>query len=484
MKNRNVWELFTLMNDSERKRFPHWLEGELMGSQKEVVRLFDSMSRFSQTHTIPTWEEIWAAVPYDGNDPYQAFRKTASLLSDRIFIFLSIQQFRNEPYIADTLGIKALRKRSASPRLFLKAFKKSERKMDTVVWKDDNYYRAIYELECELNIFAQKHKLKGINHRLEEIIYAFDRWWIFEKFKIAPILFSGTSAKDNPRQNFLIEEVKAKVPDLPGYETWKSLHIYEELDQLISGKHSDERTLVSKIQAVQDHVPVDQLHDIYSLISNSYTRKVNREGSEKIIRSFLSIYDWGIQSRLVFEGKYLPSGHFLNLINLSLRINDSERAEQYFLTLKDSISETEKLQVLVFARSLMDFADQKYESVRKALSQIKLSHPIRACTARIRHWQASYEIDRKSPYFHHERRILVKQADSIISYIRNHKGLSRSQKIIFFTHAQYLRKLASANTSNKLERLKKLVISMNESNIKSWLISRIEDRISQDIEIR
>jgi hypothetical protein len=483
MTHRIAWKYLQTLTPPERAQFLRWLEAELGPRQAYLQQLAQLL--VAATPPIPTETHFWARLypdqPYDDG----RLRKLLRDLSQQLETYLSIQAFRRDEGALDQFLLRELNRREA-PDLFRKALRRIETRLQRLPGHTPDYYRQRYELEVE-----RQHLEVRLGHPAvssspasstdpfaglstpKRAALAFDGWWTLEKLHLALVDLNLQHIYGHSPPAFLVTPLLEQLPQLPLYAKDPWFSILHEAYQTLSGEFPKAfDRLMGDLKQHQLSLPDSELRFLHSLLLNHSVRGLNRQGSREMARRIYELYEWAIEAGFILLEGQLPRQHYKNLITISLRIEDFQRAWHYLHMYQPLLPEEVREDAFMFNLANYHYACAEYGKVVQLVSGRRFQRTFEEIHARANMLQAQYELEQ-------DREWLVTQLESLIRYVRDRRDLSDLHKKSYLNRLRLFRRLLQANGFEELARLASDIETTEPIDHPDWLRQKVAATLAQ-----
>ncbi|MEZ4827299.1 MAG: hypothetical protein R3C61_13625 [Bacteroidia bacterium] len=484
MQQRKIWQLFSALSEEEVVQFDHWLDAELFGKQEFVRKLKDFLvSKYPfPPDDMDTWNYLYHGKSYDD----ARLRKLCGDLTYQLEEFLALCAFRLDRQTREHLLLQELSRRNR-PDLFIKMLRKIEKELSGTNNRNGRYYRRLYEVESEKIRFEFAHRKQIDRHPLNIAEfpgkdlsalhlhnYAFDSWWLHEKLSLMATNLNNRQWQEAGPENILMQEIMDIIDNHPVFHNQNWLVIYQEVCRIISG---DIKGNLSRLIQVLRNENAKEVHEdqlsVFSLLLNHFIRRLNTTGDASVAKEIYTLYEWGIEDRLIFSDQFLPSVHYKNIVTICLRTEDYERAWEYLHNLRHLLPPEEQEDVYTLRLAQYFVHQKKHTEVIRTLSNRRFNHTTDEINARSFLLEAHYEVNRLDTEW------LISQTENLIRYIRKQDGLGNNARQAYLSRFRLFRRLISAFTVEELHLLAQVVKRADPIDRPQWLLEKIAEKIQQ-----
>jgi hypothetical protein len=482
MENRKLWKIFKSLSDRERRRFSHWLEGELEDKQYYLQQLNQIL--VEAFPDAPDRQQIWKMLYPKSSFDDARLRKLTRDLTGWLEEFLAVEAFRKDEAKKDLFLLRNLSERGLNEE-FGKLVRKLDRQLQGQEVRDRSFFRFKYELEliCQEYETQNRSKIrrptlstspdgKADHQSLKRIQQFFDQWWVQEKLFIGTALLSQKQATGLEVDSLFLEELIEflKTDNLFSQEPISQL--YNQVYLLLSGEEVESIKELLGILTKEIHkLPEEDLHTLWLQMVNFYVRSWNNTGDNRFGHPLALLFEWAIEADILLVDGYLPETYYKNLIIICLRIQEYEKAwtylHQYKSKLKPGIAE--KVYVLSLS-GYYNYQDQ-FQEVIDLLRPVKFVKPLDEIRARSYLLNAYFAVDMEDEEW------LLSQTNNLIRYIRSKSYLPNEHKKPLLNRFQLFKKILKTNQKDGLNQLLEQIDSTHPLDDPSWLRDKVERKL-------
>ena len=482
MKNRKLWKIFKSLSDRERRRFSHWLEGELEDKQYYLQQLnqalIDTFPDAPDRHQV--WQMLYPRSPFDD----ARLRKLTRDLTGWLEEFIAIEAFRKDGAKKDLFLLRSLFERGLNEE-FGKQVRKLDRQLRNQKIRDRDLFRFRYELEIICQEYETQNRskpqrpaitdypdAKADHQALKRIQLFFDQWWVQEKLFIGTAVLSQKQATGLEVDSLFLEELIEflKTDNLFSQEPISQL--YHRVYLLLSGKEVESiRELLETLTKEIHKLPEEDLHTLWLQMINFYVRSWNNSGDNRFGHPLALLFEWAIEADILLVDGCLPETYYKNLVVICLRIQQYEKAWAYLHQYKSKLKPEIAEKVYILSLSGYHNYRQEFQEVINLLRPIKFVKPLDEIRARSYLLNAYFSVDMEDEEW------LLSQTNNLIRYIRSKSYLPNEHKKPLLNRFQLFKKILKTNQKDELNQLLKQIDSTHPLDQPSWLKEKVEKKL-------
>lgn len=250
------------------------------------------------------------------------------------------------------------------------------------------------------------------------------------------------------------------------------IQLYQLLIKLYS-KNSTElfHQIFETITYSKDQIDKEELKEVCTLLANYSISQIN-SGNEQFLKHLFDSYSLMIDFGIFYTKNQLSPWKFLNMVTISLRLNEISWTKNFINEHIDHIPEPFRKNAMVYNTANYYYHNKEYAKADSLLQEHKFNDP--TYTPSIRSLQMKI-------YFETEDDYLFKYyVESFLKFIQRNKQLSNYNKegyLNFIKTASKINKLRTEPLSSKRDlRLNKIVNDINGFDYiqnSTWLLEQV-----------
>ena len=331
MKHRKFRKLYALLTRQEKKKFRRHLLCELGYPEHIIIKTFDQIKERKNKNQI--WDTIYPNKPFDD----EAFRKLMWKLNRYLADFFATLHLKNSKHFRDLSMLKEIGSRGNSEAFFL-AFNKASKDLENLPERDAEYYFTRSTFQAFYAQHFVKHQPSDIVLNMKQANDSLDLGWAHKKvvFELASVNLKKikNEAYQIPKT---IEFIFNMIDEDSIFSQSPTLHFYRDLFGLISEAFLPRREVARQFEEVKPLLGESEQKNVFFLIMNYYARDIKKEYDETSLQKFLSLYQFGLESKLLFIDNELPPMHLKNMVSLAISLRRFNLAETWLNTLKKKL---------------------------------------------------------------------------------------------------------------------------------------------------
>ncbi|RMG72489.1 MAG: hypothetical protein D6722_05355, partial [Bacteroidetes bacterium] len=444
MKNRTLWQLWSLLTEAEQVHMGQWLQTELGETQVYIQRLYRCL--LGQT-TAPTPAALWQALYPDAPFNDDRLRKLMRDLSQWLEVYLATRTFLADPEARDRYLLRGISQRGGKAlfeHLLRRIWRRHSRRPD----RSAAFFRQQFLLETE----QWEHQL---SHHYQAAIdpaplqRALERWWLHERMELlcleaAQAHRQGSSVTLNdPLLSYA--QAQATSANLP------ALRLYLEVYHLLRGdSDKDAQVVREQLQAVGSQIQAHEQRNLLNLLLNYHIGALNAAESDLHAREILNLYQWGLEARILLRDGHLAWNQYKNILTISLRLRMPDVAWAYLHDLRPLLPQELREDAYQFNLGQYYFSQGRFAEVIATYREQRFALPLYDVQARAYLLQAHYEQEGPGTEW------LISMTESALRYVREQQLPPLHQKG-YQNFFRLLRRLMAASTPAAIGRLTRIL---------------------------
>lgn len=472
MEDRKVVKLIRLLDKKERKKCEKWLLAEL-SAKNVLLKLYQLLTKIlsrDEENPFAKFEEpkIWGKLI--SNRPYNdsRFRQMCSQLAALVEEFVAIEAFRRDKHGRNLSLIRELQLREANS-LAESSMNKAQKELQNDSIRDQLYFRKKLLLDQEhLQII---YKLSGNigAKQIKPLTNIIDQWILHEKMYNVHI--AKNLGVKNDELSLLSKVIIEICEKLPLKERLPILNLYISLYLKLGEDPQKMLEVFTIFKKVKELLSRSNYLNIFILILNFYTRRVNTLGTKEEVSILLELYEWGVEDKTLFNQHYLIASHYKNIIKLCLRLRRIEKAQHYIESLKEFLNEKDREDAYLFMVGLLHFYSEKFGKAVQILG--KLSLPLIEDELNRRNYvlQSFYELG--------ERVELEGNLHALNEFIRSQKNISKYYQNTWYNQVKLFQRLLRVQNIKRLENLLRDIQTTKPLGNPEWLLEKTQQALEK-----
>jgi len=470
MKNRKIWVLLNVLTKGEAQHFIRWLRAELNGSQASILALAEIL--VSHLPRAPLAKQLQEIMSKKDKKVKKYFTKYLTILTSYIEHFLMCRALQFHPQEADVLLLKELNRRKTLDAFELES-QRIHRSLDQLP-QDASYYYKRFQLQAEKRKHALRSKHKLDSTQLLVMNDSIDYWWLYQKILT---LCTACSAEERTHQSILPDsslEFEHWQEKYARKEAQPLLTLYARLFEVLQNPSvSEANILLNELKQGRSIYAREDAASCYIMLLNLFINQLNETGTPKMIELVLELYIWGFKQKYIYQGKYLPAGHYKNFITICVKGERFELAKKYLYELKADLPLLHREEVFTLALSTLLAGQGQFQEVVDLLSQWKRGQLSNRLHAKALLMEAYYELGETY------REQLITQVDNWLKYFRKidpeKARMSKNNYQSWLNRFRFLKRLAEVSDMEpkRLRRLKKEIEKEKYLGKKAWFLQKI-----------
>jgi hypothetical protein len=221
------------------------------------------------------------------------------------------------------------------------------------------------------------------NEHLQLAADALDVFYVAEKLRYACDIFNYEIVLNIRYQLTHIEDI-LRWAEEPAFENAPPVQVYYRLAQLL--KNPEEPTWFEQAkQAVERYEPAfppGELRQVYTLLLNFCTMRINRYNDERFWTEYLDINKLLLKNGLIFDGTDIPPWRYTNLVNVGLKVGQTEWVWDFMHNHRKQLPPEYTGNVFRYNLAQFHYHQKKHDAAQRALAQVEFTNVVFNITAR------------------------------------------------------------------------------------------------------
>ncbi len=452
----------------ELNRFEKYLRSPYFNSAEVLIQLFELWSKQLNAKKELSKEEMWASLhPKEKYDDLK-FRKYNSQLLKLIEGFLAQEEYEADNLYEANFLMQAVGKRKME-KLINTTLRNAKLKSEQQLYKPADYYFHQYQIEKNAYDLKDFESKRTERTNIAEIINNLDRFYLAEKMRYYCTLLSQQSLVAIDYELLFIDEIVAHIENNK-YEDYPAIALYYQI--YLTQKEVENKEHYFKFRELLVKyalaIPPSEANEMYRHALNYCIKWINRKDLQ-FLEEYFNVYDEFISSKIIFEGTGLTTGHFTNIVTISLRLKKYEWTEKFIDQYKSYLPSEQRENYSNFYKAQMFFYQKKYQYVIINLNKVEetdiMNYYISKCLLAATYFELK------------EFSALESLLDSFRAMIFRNKKLSDIQQNGYKDFIKFVKKLINVTSGDRKEIILLKKDFDNTKNVPSanWLREKIAE---------
>lgn len=254
--------------------------------------------------------------------------------------------------------------------VFLKENKVLERQLAASPWQS---CRQAAQISRARQLFwkSASHQDRETGGNMRELSHAFDTSVALETLRLACMGYSQPGGRDS-MPVFLPAALDAvqqgRIPDIPAIQVYYQAFKTQELSPEAAEAHF--RALYTLLDTHWQQFPPAEIRDLYLIALNFCIRRVNA-GSRTYLRAAFTLYQTGIERRLLLDNGYLSRYTYNNALLIAIALEEWEQAESLLVTYRDWLPPKDRNSAWQYNSAVFYFRKKDYARAQEILRHVE-----------------------------------------------------------------------------------------------------------------
>ena len=476
MDNYKILDVLRTLDKKELRRFGDFISSPYFNKNKNVIRLFNSLTKFHPVynHKNLTLEKLFVKVFL--NDKFD-YHKISNIISDLYKLsekYIVQMQVEQKEFYIERNFLRGLRNRRLY-KIYEVIYSSYIKKLIDRKYKDEDYFFNLYELNDEYLWYAT---IKKPNTELNILQTEFDHFICYVLIRLLRFYNLMLHEKSQNYVDYkmtLLDEVMSLLQkteyDNPSIKIFKTT--------LLLLKTKDVKHYNDLWRLKEKHFDEFKFDDQYLLFVHLYdyaAYMVNFIGDDDYNKDMFRIYREMIECEFMTPGSFLYP-NIMNIIKISCRVGELEYAEKILEMFKDHFPPDEKLSILNFCYGIIENAKGNFPVALTHFSKTNFKNFIFKVQVKILLLKIYYKLS----MFEDARNMI----DTFKHFISREKNLidehRQSYNLFLNLLSMLIKAMESPDKSNLSfvrEKIRKQLDTMptNPFRIKIWLLEEVTKR--------
>ena len=454
----------------EREAASGFLQYVCAGKQPDLLKLYAFLCKpiFKQDGSA----ERKAAHAYlYGNAKYDdlKIRRLLSKLRELLELFLVWEDCRKDEAFIKLRTLSIYRRRKMDKH-FGGAQLSARKTLYKSGRRDAAHHYAKMRLAEEQLRFSEAKNERSKKEYLQQTMDLFDLHYVMVKLKLACEMLTYHnvlgSEPDIPLLNEAVDlaerENRLELPAVAAY-----YHILMTFRQPEVAKHFENLKVLLSEKA--HCFPPEEARELYYFALNHCAVNINC-GKSQFMDEIFALYQIGLTTQLLFDGKYLSPWNYKNIVTVGLRLGKNEFVKAFIYEHCQSLEADFRENAFVYNLANYHFYVREYGKVLELLQQVEYDEIFYRLDARSLLLKTYYEAG--------ETEALYALLNSFRQFLSRDKTIGKARKSTYRNLIFFVKKLAGINAKNKqtLERLQVEIAQTKAIADKNWLLQKLKEK--------
>lgn len=474
---KGVTLLLLAFSPTEQQEFSAWLSFSHQNKDTAFVRLYQAMKPFvegapSSNHSFPDidliWNKIFPTKPFD----QLALNRLAEKLKRETEKFLIRETALQQTQYRNPILLSVIAK-----KLGRNEFNKARRRLNKSSSRNSSA-PGFSEIQIELTALQliQQQSGKGqpaaFASQLDQIEDQLELAYCFELAKLTISRVSKFPYSSDQAVDRILQKIRSfSIESLPPW-----MNLIAILMRIIQGDSEALDSLLLNWEEWQIDCPLEIESAVYALIYNQLVRRFARsnqrhDGQQAIDYTLQAIRE----KKLLREGQ-LPGSILKNLIAMSIRISEIEKAQEYLEKFSEILSPDEKEESIQFNIGLIRFNRQQYSEMISQFYQIQFRKDYHRFHAQALMLMAYFHLSPTQA--RQDETTISTHLRTLSSMIRTSPNTAKSTRERFRNFGKCYRKLLRVRELEQYDKLRTDIESEPELAEKTWFLEQLSDNMS------
>ena len=468
MENLKIFRVFQVLNRKEAESIiEHFSLPYYIDKQPKMALLVKFLLKIKNNQLTTTKEEMFHAA--FGNEIYDdlKFRHLCSEVTERVISIL----------IRDKLALKKIESNLAllawyQDNRLEKDYISLKKDIGTLIYnnkfQDIQTYWDKYNYYLFPNNFSEDRLQQNQQEQLSVASDNLDIYYMSKKLQMAAEMITLKKVSSATYDIRFIDEI---INIVENTELLKNDLLRLYYFNLMNLHHTQKTEYFFSLKdlfiEIYVKLPSSEARTIYYFLLNKCAVMIN-SGEEIWLNHIMDLYKLGLESELIYVGKYLSIWNFKNIITTTLRLKQYDYVLQLLNTQIKNLPEEHRENAYTYNMANYYFHIKNYDKVLPLLQSVNYS-------------ELFYELDSrtlliKTYYETHETDSLFAAIDSFSQMMRRTKRINQSRLTSYIKFIKYIKKLINA----KYKRQKARIALASELRAttgvadKGWLLSKLQ----------
>ena len=383
MKDSKLIELFQTLSARRLSRFGEFLQSPYFNKNSDCLLLFNYLQKYAPSfnHEHLSRQTILKVLP--GNklrDEKNLAHLTSKLLS------LAEKFLSAEAMLADTwkqqVELLGQYRQLDLPRHYKSARADLEKLLKNFPYRNAAFYRE--QLFAERLLFEHSDRnQRDFNEQLQASANALDVFYMVEKLRYTCEILNYEAVLNIHYEVAFLDEILAWSAS-PSFTEIHTIQVYRHLVLMLRNPDEPARFETAKtlIKASGQYFEPQELRQLFTLLLNYCTRRINRFGDIGFLAEHLEINKLLLENGLIFENGLIPPWDFTNIVAVGLKTGQTDWTWQFIHDYHHRLPAEYADNVFRYNLAQYHYYLKNYDDAQRALLQVEISDVLLNVTVR------------------------------------------------------------------------------------------------------
>lgn len=465
-----LYELLSALSVYELNRLQKFIVSPYHNEDQKLVNLLNYLLPYlkhknaQDIDRMDIWKKVYGKLLYSN-------LKYARLLSDavkKVESFLVIERVKasqstGNHYLLDIFNERNLNKHF--PELYFTTIKKLEQQ----TFRDSDFFFHRFQLDAQQNIYLENKKLRTTEKNLLQTVASLDAFYLIHKLRYCAAILHYKKFLTLEGEVILLREILEHLR-ITNYQHQPAVQLYHTiLLTLIEPEQEQHFVGLRKLmQKYRTLFPSNTNKEFFAFALNYCIRKINL-GHAEYQSEILLLYKEALKLELLLNNGNITPWDFKNIVTISLRNKEFKWTVQFIDDYKNKIPKPDRGNAYTFNMARYYFATKKYDKVLSLLQDVKYDDVFYLLDSKTTLMKTYFELGEYQP--------LMSLKESFRILLRRKKTISDQNRVNYMNFLRFTLKLyrIDVKQKQKLEELKKQIITTGNIADKSWIIEKLSE---------
>jgi hypothetical protein len=469
MNNVKLIQILSSFSRQEMREFEGFIASPYFNrGGRYLVKAFEFIKKYypAFNHEAFTKEKIYGLMyPREVYNDVR-MRKIISGLQKLAEEYLAVSAFRKDRYDPKDYLLEQLSKRKLD-NLFELHAKESEKMIEEMPERNERYYFVKYMVNRRMKYFYsfrnRRLSIEFYDKELDNFLYYY---LMFVMSKYVERLKEMKSFTQRDFNMPMLNETLSYLETHDFRHTPLMELFYTELKLYLDGDEEYYRKLKKLIKKHEDKLIKNDLKNLYGTLTNYCTEKYE-QGRPEYFEELFILYKEILEKDLIEQ--YLSEFLFLNVVTISLYMNDFKFAEEFVNKYSARLNPANAENLKNYSYANINFRRKEYGKTLQHLLKVNFDDMIQKTLVK--------NLTLKTYYEQNETEAFISVLDSFRRQLKRERYLPDDIKTLltnFMDFIECLKEIKEGNSQMDLEELKKN-ISSSPAAEKKWLLEKAEE---------
>ncbi|MEM7103684.1 MAG: hypothetical protein AAF502_11170 [Bacteroidota bacterium] len=480
MRKSKLIELFSGLSKEELTELGKFLRSSYHNKNEKVIKLYEYLKKVHNDIVVKypfpenidnnelkvldkeyVFKKIFKGQKFEAKRILDLMAKLSVLVMD----FMVWVEVRDLDLESDFIYLRTLKKRGLD-RQFFQIANAIGKKIQKMPYRDAYYYNAQMRLNKMIYEHPSTGKLKSEILSLKETVVNLDHYYLYNRLKYNCEMLNRGKILGQEYEEENLDKILPLLPE----NTSPIFEILTRSAQTVRKVNDENYYRLKEIffENLSQIQPIER-NDLFIYLTNYASHRIHQGAGIEFLREVFELYKLGLQERLVIPNNRIDESIFLNIIDLSCRLDEYDWARNFIEDFKQYLNPNSRESTRKLGLAKIYFSEDNYESTLELLIKVEFKNVYYSLVAKGLMLRSYYELSGYDVLF-------FDFCEAFSKFLHRNKIISEDYKKAYLNLIRFSKLLYKAKTTQKLTKPQLLEEYKNIQNMASrkWISQKLD----------